>query len=114
LEGTKGVRQGCPLSGLLFVLYLDQLQTKLEEVDGGFVLKEQGETTNISIKGLFLADYIILFGESQEKLQNLVKVSEDFANEYGFQFSKEKTKTMIFQGEGMEIKMGGEVLEQVK
>ena len=70
----RGVRQGCPLSPLMFNLIIDPLLEKLNNSDGGFNLR------GTSIKVQAFADDIVLISNTQEEMSKLLKVTESFLN----------------------------------
>lgn len=66
---TIGVKQGCPLSPTLFVLYIDELETfLLETVDQSAGCLLYGSQLPIFL----FADDIVLLSHSVEDLQRLV------------------------------------------
>ncbi len=79
LEGVKcgkGVRQGCPMSPILFAVVLGELEERLKEKcrARGFQLQDYGRGgVEWKIPGLFLADDIVLFEGDEVGLQHLVR-----------------------------------------
>ncbi len=65
-----GVKQGCPLSPLLFGLYLDGLEKHLDAFDGDSPL----QLANIVVKLLLYADDLALMLETPQGLQKQIDV----------------------------------------
>ena len=89
-----GVRQGCILSPLLFNLFISDLAKKLDTMEGKLQLG------NISINSLFWADDLILFSETKEGLDRLLKTLEIYCSENEIMINTKKTKCMIFNKTG--------------
>ncbi len=66
-----GVKQGCPLSPLLFGLYLDGLEKHLDAFDGDSPL----QLANIVVKLLLYADDLALMLETPQGLQKQICLS---------------------------------------
>ncbi|NXI48621.1 PO21 protein, partial [Galbula dea] len=79
-----GVKQGDPMSPLLFNLALDPLLCKLEEC--GYGLK-QGKNT---ITAMAFADDLVLLSDSWEGMQNNIKILETFCTLTGLRTQGEK------------------------
>ena len=65
---SRGVRQGCSLSPLLFALYLADLGSELEKSQHGFVLSGK------VISALLFADDLVLISRTEVGLKELLKI----------------------------------------
>ena len=87
---TVGVCQGCPLTPVLFNIFLENImQETLQDVN-----------TTISIGGrpicnLCFVDDIDLMGDSDNELQDLTTRLEEKARTYGMKVSSEKSTILV-------------------
>ena len=109
-----GVKQGCPLSPLVFSLYLDELETLLEEAS------EETDCPRLSellVAILMFADDIALFSYTSKGLQCQLDMLQAFCAERGFKVNVQKTKTMVFEHEKSQnpaFTYAGNDIEQVE
>ena len=77
---NKGVKQGCPLSPLLFNLVLEKLLRKLQESATGitYVTRSEGEETTHHTNVQAYADDIILIANNREDLDSLCETLTEF------------------------------------
>jgi hypothetical protein len=88
----KGTPQGSPISPLLFNFFINPLLKRLRCCIG---VKASDE---IMIRALGFADDIALIPNDIEDLDKMMKICEEWANEYGMSFSEEKSKIMLLEG----------------
>ncbi|KAH7307766.1 hypothetical protein KP509_22G076800 [Ceratopteris richardii] len=91
LASTIGVKQGCPLSPMLFGLYIDEIVDFIQQQEGDGI-EVRGSTVHI----LLYADDIVLVSESAKGLQHHPHGLDDFCRQRGLSVNLGKTKVMIF------------------
>ncbi len=93
---SSGVRQGCPLSPLLFGLYVDPLENYLKSTvpDAGPALMVPSQPYRIPV--LMYADDITLASERAQDLQLQLDALNVFCSERGLAVNQVKTKIMVF------------------
>lgn len=82
-----GVKQGCPLSALLFALFVNDI---VAELPGG--IRIAGTTVNV----LLYADDLVLMSESPEGLQLMINRLATYCKKWGLIINTEKSKIMVF------------------
>ena len=87
----NGVRQGCPLSPLLFSLFISDIPKLLKE--GGCT---GGTLSTSQINSLLLADDLVIKADSREELQQVLNMLSDYSGKFGLQVNESKTKVMVF------------------
>lgn len=86
-----GVRQGCPTSCFLFVMFVDMLIRKIKQQcgDDGFLKW---------LHVLMLMDDTVILATSRERLTEKVKYLEEYCDKYGMLVNDDKTKFMAILG----------------
>lgn len=87
---SNGVRQGGVISPILFTLYTDTLLRKLEANGLGCHIGHQ------YYGALAYADDLTLLAPTGQMLQQMLRVCEEFGNEYYIKFNTQKTVCMLF------------------
>jgi hypothetical protein len=102
-EMKRGIRQGCPISALLFILCVEVLAINVRSTESirGIKLK------NKEIKITQFADDTCLYLNGVNSLENAVKVFEDFYRYAGLKLNIEKTE-IIWLGKNNRI---GKILD---
>jgi hypothetical protein len=107
----QGVKQGCPLSPLLFGLYLDALEGHL---DGRKC--DAPALANMHVWLLLFADDLPLTLESEVGLQQQLDALQQLCVEHGLTVNVKKTKVMVFNfvDPCQEFMFKGDTIEQVQ
>ncbi len=105
------MKQGYPLSPLLFGLYLDALEGRLDgrECDAPTL-------ADVHIWLLLFANDLVLTSESEVGLQQQLNTLQQFCAERGFIVNMEKTKAMVFNSVDpcQEFVFKGDAMERVQ
>ncbi|KAL4098550.1 hypothetical protein QTP88_023137 [Uroleucon formosanum] len=95
-QPTKGIRQGCILSPILFNIYSEAvLRESLQEWNGGAVIGGR------KINNLRFTDDTTLCTKSELEMSQLIKRVEEASNKYGLTINKSKTKVMVIDRAGV-------------
>ncbi|KAH9260510.1 hypothetical protein BASA82_001132 [Batrachochytrium salamandrivorans] len=89
----RGVRQGCPLSGLLFNLFINDILNGVAPI----TVPGLPQDTN-PIRGLMYADDVAVFADSEQSLLAASIAIEQWANQWEMQFGVAKCGIISFTG----------------
>jgi len=88
---SRGVRQGCVLSPILFNLYMAGVNEELRTRKIGGV-----EVGNLRIWELAYADDIVLLARNRDALEDMMRTLEKFLKKRKLELNVEKSKIMVF------------------
>ena len=111
---SKGVRQGCPLSPILFNMYINDIFDMANNGNKVDICLGEGKKVN----ALMYADDLIFLSDTEEGLQKLIDKLGDYCEKWRLEINVKKTKTMVFnRGNKLAkccIKYNNKILENVK
>lgn len=98
----KGVKQGCPLSPLLFNLYINDILAGLPAVNTYM--------DNKKISGLLFADDTVLIAESHEDMNRSLSIIDEWCSKWKMKINSQKCGSMVFypDEQKLPLKINGE------
>ena len=112
ISSNLGLKQGCPLSPMLFNLYIDDIKDVFDDNCNPVTI------TDTKISHFLYADDLVLVSLSPEGLQRSLDKISVYAREKSLTISIKKSKSMIFNAGGRLINtkftIDGQTLEAVK
>ena len=107
----RGVRQGCVSSPLLFSIYTEESSARVRDAGLGVRVKS-------NILGILLhADDLVLIGDSENALQEIVNITTSYAGEFSLSFNESKCGVLMInkqEGGREESRLGNEVINRVR
>ena len=88
---SKGVRQGCNLSPLLFSLFISDIESHLSSNRAGSIT-----LTNLKVQLLLFADDLVLLADSRQGLQDSFDRLSEYCQAWKFKINIDKTKVVVF------------------
>ncbi|KAH6566709.1 hypothetical protein BASA62_006546 [Batrachochytrium salamandrivorans] len=112
----RGIRQGCPLSGLLFNLFINDI------INGVAPITVPGLSRDTNpIRGLMYADDVAVFADSEQSLLAASTAIEQWANRWEMQFGVAKCGIISFTGHlaprldnPLDIRLHGQLVSRVE
>ena len=95
---SRGVRQECLLSPILFALFLNDLNEAISSKAKGIRFRED------VVHSLLYADDLILLAESGEDLQKQINLLNDFTKQIQMSVNIDKTEIMVLRKHKRKIK----------
>ena len=89
IRAHQGVRQGCPMSPVLFSIFIEQMVRRLKQASVGIKLDTQ------LMFALLYADDAVLLAESAEDLQNLINIVDEYCRDWRMLLNLDKSKAMV-------------------
>ena len=99
-QTSQGVKQRCILSPLIFNIFLSDLPNTFHKKENDLLKLNENE----SISSLIWADDLLLFSESRNGLNNMLKDLHEYSVNNLIEVNIEKTKYMIFNKAGRLIR----------
>ena len=110
---SKGVKQGCPLSPILFALYISEIDEKLMNAQAGGVTMGRSKVFTLAY-----ADDMVLLASSAKELREMIRITDKFLDGKKLVLNAKKTKVVVFSAagrlNGAKILWKGEEIEEVK
>ena len=110
---STGVKQGGPISPLLFAIYVDEMLIEISKIPG--ICRIGDEITGV----LAYADDTMILAENVEAMNNAIKVVENYCQEFEIKINEAKSQLIVFgnkkktRANENEIKINNKVIEKV-
>ena len=91
----RGVRQRCPLSPILFLIYIERFARDVNSSSLGWQCGEGGSHIRVP---LLFADDMVLLGRSAREVQDMLDVCGRTASDLKMVYNEKKSAVLIFNG----------------
>ena len=92
---TRGIRQGCPIAPLIFILAVEVLLTYVNETSLVQGIKFNTRLNTATITSVAFIDDTTIFINKLRQLPQLLSILDKFADLSGLQLNKDKTKLLL-------------------
>ncbi len=96
---TRGVRQGCPSSPLMFNIFINDFLTNVSMVRIPFQIDASDSVSWMRTAGLLFADDSVVLAESAEQLEANLEALAEWGMRNGMDFNASKSGLMLVCGE---------------
>ena len=94
-QSMQGVKQGDPLSPLMFIFFINNLK---REIEPGFNNQEDIFVLNeLNLFSLMHADDAVLFSKTKQGLQIMLDKLSNYCNTWSLKVNTDKAKVMVFE-----------------
>ena len=105
----SGIRQGCTLSPLLFIMVLNHIIDEIVNAKAGF------RNDTVYVPTLFFADDGLLLSQNQRELEKMLAILIKVSGEVGLSINQKKCCIMIFNEKNKPVSIQGiEVVSEMK
>lgn len=110
---NKGLKQGCPISPILFAIYINDIEETMRRAQAGGII-----IGRCKFHTLAYADDMALIAKTEAELKEMMRILERYLNNRDLELNVGKTKVMRVSSSGRLSKVNwiwkGEKIEEVK